>query len=186
MSEKSNEDKTQIPIEQEERTSSEKLVIENEPEENNLQTASIPDLATNTSNDLQPIESEQVRDEIKKPPLKDIAEADENVLFNNAITLLQFKNNSLLQLRDKLTKAIEGERNEIKMLKKQLNSQSEPVVYLYNASCAGATSNLDEIMDLLSKENQILQIKKINLVRQIMEQQEMCIDMKAKINLLGL
>lgn len=129
--------------------------------------------------DTNQIETEMVAEE--KPPLKEIEESDEDTTFINAITLLQLKNNSLLQLKEKLSKAIEMERNEIAVLKKQLKTQVEPVPYIFSSNSA----NLDEIMDLLSKENQILQIKKINLVRQIMEQEEMCIDIKAKISLLG-
>ncbi|KAL3289648.1 hypothetical protein HHI36_023057 [Cryptolaemus montrouzieri] len=93
------------------------------------------------------------------------------------ITLLKLKNNSLLQLRENLIRAIQAEHKEIERLKAQLmNKKIVPSVVQHN-------ENLDKIMDLLQKENQILQIKKINLVRQIIEQQEICIDMRAKIEL---
>ncbi|KAK9889301.1 hypothetical protein WA026_004582 [Henosepilachna vigintioctopunctata] len=97
--------------------------------------------------------------------------------LDRSICLLKLKNHGLLQLREKLIKAIQAEHKEIESLKVQLMNKKllSPVVQ--------HNDNLDKIMDLLQKENQILQIKKINLVRHIIEQQEICIDLQAKIEL---
>ncbi|KAK4871589.1 hypothetical protein RN001_015713 [Aquatica leii] len=97
--------------------------------------------------------------------------------FKNALEILQIRNGFLSELRDSFIKQIEEDRAEIAVLKNQLTQRDWTPVY-GDANCA----SLDEIMDLLQKENQILQIKKINLVRQIMEQQEACIDLKTKID----
>lgn len=100
--------------------------------------------------------------------------------MDNAIMILHLKNNNLIELRDKLLQSIECDRSEILMLKKQLEDIEDGATFnVYNES-----SNLDEIMKLLSNENQILQIKKITLVRQIMEQQELCIELNTKLNAL--
>lgn len=96
---------------------------------------------------------------------------------DKAISLMKIKNNNLLQLRENLIRAIQVEHKEIDNLQVQLKNKKffSPVVQ--------HSENLDKVMDLLQKENQILQIKKINLVRQIIEQQEICIDYKSKIEL---
>lgn len=90
------------------------------------------------------------------------------------ITLLELKNEGLHQLRDYLLMNLEKERNDIIYLKKQL-------IYPLPTAELATSENLDEVMDLFVKENQILQIKKINLVRQIIEEQEMCIELKAQL-----
>ena len=106
----------------------------------------------------------------------DIEECDVNTesVLDNTLALLQLKNDGLHSLRDSLLKDIQEERNQILMLKSQLTPEMPPVMMIPN-------ENLDEVMDLFLKENQILQIKKINLVRQIIEEQEMCIELKAQI-----
>lgn len=151
-------------------------------EENN--TMEIPaEVVANTASEPQ---QSEIKEEVQpRPQLRDIDESDEFTSLNNAITLLQVKNNSLLQLKEKLRKAIETEKNEIHILSKQVKAITEPTSYNV-CNIGGTSTNLDEIMDLLSKENQILQIKKINLVRYIMEQQEICIDIKARLHIIGL
>lgn len=98
------------------------------------------------------------------------------------ILLLQYKNNELLKLKETLLKEIEDEKNETVLLKSQLHAEDVPLSICYKNS----VNTLDEVMDLLHKENQILEIEKINLVRQIMEQQEICIDLRAKLAICGL
>ncbi|XP_044765618.1 ralA-binding protein 1-like [Coccinella septempunctata] len=97
--------------------------------------------------------------------------------IDKAISLMRIKNNYLLQLRANLIKAIQIEHKEIDNLLAQLKNKK------IIPSLVQHSENLDKVMELLHKENQILQIKKINLVRQIIEQQEICIDYKAKIEL---
>lgn len=96
---------------------------------------------------------------------------------DESIALLQIKHTALCALRDKLTKTIQKERQEVLELKKQI--VEDTVIPTYNND-----QNMDEIMTLLQQENQILEIKKINLVRRIMEQEEMCIDLRSKLVLI--
>ncbi|XP_018569233.1 ralA-binding protein 1 [Anoplophora glabripennis] len=101
-------------------------------------------------------------------------------LFDDDIVLLTYKRNGLITLKEKLLKNMQMERNEIEILKEKLDS-----------TCSTSMVNqiipkqecLDEVMALLQKENQILQIKKINLVRQIIEQKELCIELSAQLRL---
>ncbi|XP_022915151.2 ralA-binding protein 1-like [Onthophagus taurus] len=102
--------------------------------------------------------------------------AKEESGVENQIELLQIKNKLLLELKNKLQRCIDEEKGEIGLLKQKLTENNDYSMISYNGS-----GNLEELMDLLSKENQILQIKKINLVRRIMEQQEICVDLKAKL-----
>lgn len=101
--------------------------------------------------------------------------------LDGAITLLKFKNKGLFQLRETLIQNVQAERKEIHMLELQQTEYTrknvQPII--------GNHENLDKIMDILRKENQILQIKKIHLVRQIIEQREMCINLQAKLDFYG-
>ncbi|XP_044256769.1 ralA-binding protein 1 isoform X2 [Tribolium madens] len=109
---------------------------------------------------------------------EEVAESEEPVTeeseLDNNVALLKFKNEGLLLLRDSLLKDIQAERNQIAVLRSQITGEVPPVAMVPN-------EDLDEVMDLFLKENQILQIKKINLVRQIIEEQEMCIELRAQI-----
>ncbi|RZC34942.1 hypothetical protein BDFB_000403 [Asbolus verrucosus] len=100
--------------------------------------------------------------------------ASEYSVLDNNLALLQLKNEGLHLLRDSLLKDIQTERNQIMLLKSHISTDTPPTMMV-------PSENLDEVMDLFLKENQILQIKKINLVRQIIEEQEMCIELKAQI-----
>ncbi|KAG5878024.1 RalA-binding protein 1 [Gonioctena quinquepunctata] len=83
-------------------------------------------------------------------------------LFDDDIVLLTYKRNGLLHLKEQLLRNIQNEKKEIENLKEKIEA---------TASTASSTSKqvipkqecLDEIMALLQKENQILEIKKINL-----------------------
>lgn len=99
---------------------------------------------------------------------------------DDEILLLKYKNQDLLHLKESLQQEIENQKKEIIWLKGQLADDRMPLVLPARSS----TGNLGEVMDLLKKENQILEIEKINLVRQIMEQQEICIELKARLSVL--
>ncbi|XP_008193404.1 ralA-binding protein 1 isoform X2 [Tribolium castaneum] len=102
------------------------------------------------------------------------AASEEESELDGSVALLKFKNEGLLLLRDSLLKDIQAERGQIAVLRSQITGEVPPVAMVPN-------EDLDEVMDLFLKENQILQIKKINLVRQIIEEQEMCIELRAQI-----
>ncbi|CAH0561888.1 unnamed protein product [Brassicogethes aeneus] len=111
--------------------------------------------------------------------LEEIPQDDDNdkpmILTDSSLLLLKFKNNGLLALKERLERNILEEQKEILSLKNQLLPEKPSVV--------PSNEGLDELMSLLQKENQILQINKINLVRKIIEQQEICIELKAKLEL---
>lgn len=143
-------------------------VSENQPE-----NPPIPEDEPDATAQAKPLE----RKSVKKQKVGDYLTASET-----DILLLQFKNTELLRLKDTLRKEIEAERNETAWLKSQLHNEDVPI----SIACRNSVNSLDEVMDLLHKENQILEIEKINLVRQIMEQQEMCIELRAKLAVCGL
>lgn len=124
----------------------------------------------------EPLSSVQEEPEEISAPKEEKATKDEEIL------LLKCKNQDLLQLKENLQQEIENQKKEIQWLKGQLENDRVPLVMPVRS----ATSNLDEVMDLLKKENQILEIEKINLVRQIMEQQEMCVELKARLSVLAI
>lgn len=101
---------------------------------------------------------------------------------DNEILLLKYKNQDLIHLKERLQHEIDSQKKEILWLKKQLANDRVPSLMMPSRT---STGNLDEVMDLLKKENQILEIEKINLVRQIMEQQEICIELKARLSVLA-
>lgn len=105
--------------------------------------------------------------------IEETCTSHEQSTLDNNLNLLQLKNDGLHLLRDTLLKNIQAERNQITILKPQMVDPA-PLVMVPN-------DNLDEVMDLFKIENQILQIKKIHLVRQIIEEQETCIELKAQI-----
>lgn len=114
--------------------------------------------------------------------VSDKQETAEQCELDEEIRLLKAKINGLISLRDKLLHDIEEERSEITDIKKQLTNESNGIV-IPNLNEANSHT-LDEIMHLLYEENQVLQIKKLNLVRQIMEQHEVCVDLRAKLEIL--
>lgn len=105
-----------------------------------------------------------------------------NSLIDTEIILLQIKNKELLTLKEMLVGKIDEAKSEILRLRNQLQAQEFTVPVSFKNSVSG----LDEVMDLLHKENQILEIEKINLVRQIMEQREICVELKARLGTLGI
>lgn len=105
-----------------------------------------------------------------------------NSLIDTEILLLQIKNKELLALKEMLVGKIDEAKSEILRLRNQLQAQEFTVPVSFKNSVSGR----DEVMDLLHKENQILEIEKINLVRQIMEQREICVELKARLGVLGI
>lgn len=95
------------------------------------------------------------------------------------IRFLQLKNAALMHLKQSLQKSIEHEKAEIQHLKSLIKDAP------HNAIPANVNNweGLSQVMKLLQRENQILQIHKINLVRKIIEQQELCIELGAKLEL---
>lgn len=106
-------------------------------------------------------------------------------LTDNAITLLQYQNQLLLELKEALVSQIAAEKSEVVLLKYCLTNNPQPIQDDINPHHFKDMDKLDEVMNLLIKENRILQIKKIDLVREIMEQKEACISLKSKLNLIG-
>lgn len=113
--------------------------------------------------------------------ISDKHEASESCELDEEIRLLKAKVNGLIKLKDKLLHNIEEEKNEITNIKKQLINEPNNI-NIPNLSETNLCA-LDEVMHLLYEENQVLQIKKLNLVRQIMEQQEICNDLRAKLDI---
>lgn len=117
---------------------------------------------------------------------QDASSEDEQVtekndfLFDDDILLLTYKRNGLMNLKEQLLRDMQSEKKEIDHFKSKFES----------CSSSSSISNvipkqdcLDDVMTLLQKENQILQIKKINLVREIIEEKELCIELSAELKL---
>lgn len=122
------------------------------------------------------------KEEETEPIVEAVAESNGKNPIDESISLLQLKLNRLMELKESLSKSINAEKTEIQALKSQIKPKNASTMPALNDS---NLSNLNKIMDLLYKENEILQIKKITLVRQIMEQKEICIDLRAKFELLS-
>lgn len=104
-----------------------------------------------------------------------------NHVSDSTLITLQHQNQLLNELKDSLVSQIAAEKSEIIYLKycaannQQSGSSSDNNHYITDQD------KLEEIMDLLTKENRILKIKKIDLVREIMENREACIALKTKL-----
>lgn len=142
--------------------------VQEEPEDTSPKEEEKKEIAVGTET--------QAVEEPEKKIAKERSTTDEEIL------LLKYKNQDLLHLKENLQQEIENQKKEILWLKGQLENDRVPLVM----PARNSTNNLDEVMDLLKKENQILEIEKINLVRQIMEQQEMCIELKARLSVLAI
>lgn len=99
---------------------------------------------------------------------------------DQTLCILQLRNRLLDNLRESLMKQIEVERQEIVSLEQQVEDVCPKILPTHADT---NSTSLNEVMDLLHKENQILQIKKINLVREIMENHEECIDLRARLDI---
>lgn len=103
-------------------------------------------------------------------------------LFDDDILLLTYKRNGLMNLKEQLLRDMQAEKREIDHLKSKLESTSSSNSI---SNIVPKQDCLDDVMGLLQKENQILQIKKINLVREIIEEKEVCIELSAQLKLSG-
>lgn len=103
-------------------------------------------------------------------------------LFDDDILLLTYKRNGLMNLKEQLVRDMKAEKQEIDHLKTKLESTSSSNSI---SNIVPKQDCLDDVMGLLQKENQILQIKKINLVREIIEEKEVCIELSAQLKLPG-
>lgn len=161
-------------------TEKSETVVYDIPEENEARQAE-PELDdTNSLYDKQNLsvvledQDQDEDDDIEETSdIEEPCTSHEQSTLDNNLNLLQLKNDGLHLLRDTLIKNIQAEKNQIAILKPQMVDPL-PLVMVPN-------DNLDEVMDLFKIENQILQIKKIHLVRQIIEEQEICIELKAQI-----
>lgn len=101
-------------------------------------------------------------------------------LFDDDILLLTYKRNGLINIKEQLLRDKQSEKREIENLKTKLevSSSSNGVpTAIPKQDC------LQDVMILLQKENQILQIKKINLAREIIEIKELCTELSAHLKL---
>lgn len=160
------------------KTAQKEAVIERQPEEKakepeHLSSVQEEPEETSPKEEIVAVENPSV---VEETVVKERSTADEEIL------LLKCKNQDLLLLKDNLQQEIEKQKKEILWLKGRLENERGSLMVPIKSS----TNNLDEVMDLLKKENQILEIEKINLVRQIMEQQEMCIELKARLSVLAI
>lgn len=103
-------------------------------------------------------------------------------LFDDDILLLTYKRNGLMNLKEQLLRDMQAEKREIDHLKSKIESTSSSNSI---SNIVPKQDCLDDVMGLLQKENQILQIKKINLVREIIEEKEVCIELSAQLKLSG-
>lgn len=108
-------------------------------------------------------------------------------LPDSTIALLQYQNQLLSELKESLMTQISAEKSELVLLKYCLanNQQQGMVADEINPIYIKDMDKLDEIMNLLVKENRILQIKKTDLVREIMEQKEACVYLKSRLHVNG-
>ncbi|CAG9828799.1 unnamed protein product [Diabrotica balteata] len=125
--------------------------------------------------------TEQKQPEESETGGEDTSIEKNDFLFDDDIVLLTYKRNGLIQLKEQLMKDIQQEKNEIESSKAKLDAGANKG----NASkiVIPKQDSLDQIMVLLQNENKILQIKKINLVRKIIEQKELCIELSAQLKL---
>ncbi|GLV41692.1 Ral interacting protein [Carabus blaptoides fortunei] len=103
-------------------------------------------------------------------------------LPDTAISMIQHQNTALIELKDSLLSQIAAEKSEIVLLKYCIANNQQQQIVQNICSTNIDLDKLDELMDLINKENKILQIKKTDLVREIMEQREACIYLQSKLS----
>lgn len=107
---------------------------------------------------------------------------EEYLYFDEKLITLRVKNSLLKDLIDHLTDDIGKEKKEIEEYQRKIKSLKEGMPQnLPYRRCLKDANNFNEVQVLLARENHMLQIKKLHLVRQIMEQKEHCIDLTAKL-----
>lgn len=118
------------------------------------------------------------------PKLPDEDNPEPTKVSDAAISLVQYQNTALLELKDSLLSQIAAEKSEIVLLKYCIANNSQQQHVIPNTYSTNI-DKLDELMNLISKENKTLQIKKTDLVREIMEQREACIYLQSKLAILS-
>ncbi|KAL1493319.1 hypothetical protein ABEB36_011396 [Hypothenemus hampei] len=93
------------------------------------------------------------------------------------IRTFQIKNKIMTNLIMNLEKSIANEYNEIEQYKTKLDK----MVACKKKYRTKVPHNFENVRDLLFSENRMLEIKKLELVRKIVEVQEQCTDLKSKI-----
>ncbi|XP_066247082.1 ralA-binding protein 1 [Euwallacea similis] len=100
-----------------------------------------------------------------------------NSYYNEKINILQFKNQLMADLILSLEKNIAQEYKEIDEYKKKLDETTPSKTY----SAVKVPRNFSQVQKLLYWENHLLEIKKLELVRKIVEYEEQCMDLKSKV-----
>lgn len=114
------------------------------------------------------------------PPilLSTICDDDKNIL------LLQFQNSELIELQTYLLTQLQIEKNEIIQLKKNIIEGN--VAQTDTNGLDEDSLKFDKFIDLLMRENMILNIKKNNLIRELMEQREECVNLQSQLLFIAL
>lgn len=114
------------------------------------------------------------------PPIKlsTICDDDKNIL------LLQFQNSELIELQTYLLTQLQIEKNEIIQLKKNIIEGN--VTQTETNGLDEDSHQFDKFIDLLMRENMILNIKKNNLIRELMEQREECVNLQSQLLFIAL
>lgn len=169
--------KTSDKIEDSERERRESIT---EPVEESPEMAEVE-----TKSETKP-EAVEITEEVEQPgqtatpPIKlsTICDDDKNIL------LLQFQNSELIELQTYLLTQLQIEKNEIILLKK--NIIEGPVAQTETNGLDEDSHQFDKFIDLLMRENMILNIKKNNLIRELMEQREECVNLQSQLLFIAL
>lgn len=96
---------------------------------------------------------------------------------NSKLAILHYKNTLLMDLVDNLSKSIQLESHQIREYQKKLDAlpPSKSVKFIR------LPHSFRYVRELLACENRILEIKKVELVREIMELTEECMDMSTTL-----
>ncbi|KAJ8923836.1 hypothetical protein NQ315_010418 [Exocentrus adspersus] len=160
-------------------TSMSQYIVNTDVTASHVDHSSKSDSGLITQSEIHHFDNKHDSNQDKENCAEEIQLENNDYLFDDDIVVLTYKRNSLLTLKEQLLKSMQAERNEIEILKEKLRLRDSPTINKLTPK----QECLDEVMTLLQKENQILQIKKINLVRQIIEQKEICIELSAQLKL---
>ncbi|ERL94787.1 hypothetical protein D910_12061 [Dendroctonus ponderosae] len=146
--------------------------MDTDGDENTTESSSI---AITFSNDL---DKKQLEDIDYGPGRKPIElSTHHSVQDNSKLTILHYKNALLMDLVDNLSKSIQIEYDQIQEYKKKLDAlpPSKGVKFIR------LPHSFRHVRELLACENRILEIKKVELVREIMDLTEECMDMSTTL-----
>ncbi|KAF7268551.1 ralA-binding protein 1-like [Rhynchophorus ferrugineus] len=172
------------------------VVISEEPEAPKLEQASDEnkleeekEIHVEEKGDCSGILKDQQRSDSEEDEYTDseITSTDSELLeecqyFDEKIVTMKIKNNLLKELIETLMMNINKEKMEIGEYQRQILNLKRglPQRPPYK-KCLKDPNSFHEVQTLLARENHMLQIKKLHLVRQVMEQTEQCIDLTAKL-----